>query len=231
MKRWIFLMPCLLLLAGCAGGAVGTEPAPTSAAAQVPTAPEVQPETAPEPEDDAFVRVLDYLPTARQMLFYATQDNFTGQRIYDFYDVYLRYGTVKKLQTVAEILQEQGLYLKFWDGFRPVRAQFRLWEVCPDSNFVANPNVGYSSHSRGNTVDLTLVDGEGKELEMPTGFDDFSARADRDYTDCTEIQAANARLLERVMEENGFSGYYGEWWHFTDTVDYPVELEYEPPWG
>lgn len=235
MKRWIFLMPCLLLLAGC-GARVAAEPeaVPTTLAVPAPTQPpQTQPpETeTPEPEDDAFVRVLNHLPNARQELFYATEENFTGRPIYDFFDVYLRYGTVKKLQVVAKILEEQGLYFKFWDGFRPVSAQFRLWEVCPDSNFVANPNVGFSSHSRGNTVDVTLVDGEGRELDMPTGFDDFSARADRDYSDCTDAQAANARLLERVMEENGFKGYYGEWWHFADTDVYPVETEYEPPMG
>ena len=129
---------------------------------------------------------------------------------------------------VSRDLEELGLYLKIWDGFRPVSAQFRLWEICPDPTYVANPNSGYSSHSRGNTVDLTLVDGNGTELEMPTGFDDFSARADRDYSDCTPEEAANAQVLELVMEKHGFSGYFGEWWHFSDTDNYPVEEVFSP---
>ena len=171
----------------------------------------------------------DYLPGVFLDLRYATEDNFTGQRIYDFSDAYLRWGTVKKLMAVSRELEAQGLYLKIWDAYRPVSAQYRLWEVCPDPTFVANPETGYSSHSRGNTVDLTLVNSQGQELEMPTEFDDFTALADRDYTDCPETAAANARALEELMERHGFSGYFGEWWHFSDTQTYPVELEFTPP--
>ena len=148
--------------------------------------------------------------------------------IYDFQDAYLRYGTVKKLAGVCRDLAEMGLYIKIWDGFRPVSAQFALWEVCPDPTYVADPNVGFSSHSRGNTLDVTLVDENGVELEMPTGFDDFSAKADRDYSDCTAAAANNADILEILMEKHGFTGYAGEWWHYCDTMSYPVEREVEP---
>lgn len=195
----------------------------------IPMEPAIVPTEPPVPEsDDAFVRVLDYIPTASQELRYTTEENFTGQVIYDFEDVYLRWGTVKKLKLVCEDLAELGLYLKIWDGFRPVSAQFTLWEVCPNPTYVANPTTGYSSHSRGNTIDLTLVDAQGQEVEMPTGFDDFSARADRNYSDCTESAANNAQLLEILMEKHGFSGYYGEWWHYSDTTTYPVDREFEP---
>lgn len=191
------------------------------------------PETAPiEPllpaSDETFVRVLDYLSGASQELRYATENNFTGQVVYDFEDVYLRWGTVKKLQLVSEDLAQLDLYLKIWDGFRPVSAQFTLWDIYPDPTYVANPTTGYSSHSRGNTVDLTLVDADGVELEMPTGFDDFSPKADRDYSDCTEAAANNAQLLEVLMEKHGFTGYAGEWWHFSDSTNYPVETVFEP---
>lgn len=193
------------------------------------TLPETQStQPLPEPSDEEFVKITDYIPTARQELFYATDKNFTGQIIYEFEDAYLRYGTVKKLMAVSADLEEMGLFLKVWDGFRPVCAQFRLWEVCPNPTYVANPNTGYSSHSRGNTIDVTLVDGNGVELEMPTGFDDFSAKADRDYADCSEAAANNAMILEIIMEKHGFSGYHGEWWHFSDAVSYPVEEAFEP---
>jgi len=195
----------------------------------VPTEPETVP-TVPEPpeSDDVFVRVLDYIPSASQELMYATEHNFTGQVIYDFSEAYLRYGTVKKLMLVSQDLEQLGLYIKIWDGFRPVSAQFTLWEVCPDPTYVANPTKGYSSHSRGNTIDLTLVDENGAEVEMPTLFDDFTPKADRNYSDCTETAANNAMLLEILMEKHGFSGYYGEWWHYSDTVSYPVEEVFEP---
>lgn len=154
----------------------------------------------PGPVDDAdFVKVKDYIPNIVIDLKYATTDNFTGCQIYDFEEAYLRYGTVKKLMLVQEELNKEGLSLKIWDAFRPVSAQFSLWEICPDSTYVANPNTGYSSHSTGNTVDITLVTLDGRELRMPTGFDDFSGLADRDYSDCQEETKSNALLLQNVM--------------------------------
>lgn len=246
MKRLLALLLAaglVLMLGGCRT-AEPAETEPTAAVtewttlptipATLPTIPSTEesasvPVTEPDLAEDAFVRVTKYIPEIRQELRYATENNFTGQKIYDFPDVYLRWGTVKKLWAVSDELAELGLGLKIWDGFRPVSAQFRLWQVCPDPTYVANPEKGFSSHSRGNTVDLTLVDLEGNELEMPTGFDDFTAKADRDYSDCSETAAENARLLESVMEKYGFSGYFGEWWHYTDTQDYPVEEVFEPP--
>lgn len=178
----------------------------------------------PDPPSDPaeLVRVSDYIPNIGVELKYATEDNFTGTVIYDFTDAYLRYGTVEKLAAVQNDLEGMGLGLKIWDALRPVSAQFRLWEVCPNSAYVANPNTGYSSHSRGNTVDITLVALDGSEVPMPTGFDDFSALADRDYSDCGEQAAANARLLEETMAAHGFDPYWTEWWHFSDAVSYGV---------
>jgi D-alanyl-D-alanine dipeptidase len=186
------------------------------------------PRTPAEPSDDEPVRVKDYIPDIYVDLKYATTDNFTGQVIYDFTDAYLRYGTVKKLAAVQKELTEMGYSLKIWDAYRPIGAQFRLWEVCPDPVYVANPNVGYSKHSKGNTVDVTLVLSDGGEITMPTGFDDFSTKADRDYSDVSDQAAANARLLENTMSDHGFNCYFGEWWHFSDTTDYPV-LDFTPP--
>ena len=228
------ILAIFLLFCGCEKAPVETE-APTSETVPTQTAPpETLPpativNTLPVPAPEDFVRVLDYIPSARQELLYATDRNFTGQVIYDFTDAYLRYGTVKKLIAVSEDLAQLGLSLKIWDGFRPVSAQSRLWEVCPDPAFVANPQKGHSSHSRGSTVDITLVDTDGNELEMPTGFDDFSKKADRDYSDCTEAAASRAELLEILMEKHGFRGYSAEWWHFSDTDEYPVEETFAPP--
>jgi D-alanyl-D-alanine dipeptidase len=174
------------------------------------------------PADDDLVRVLDYIPTIYIDLKYATTDNFTGTVIYDFKDAYLRYGTVKKLFTVQEELSEQGYSLKIWDAYRPVSAQYKLWQVYPDPTYVANPNTGYSSHSKGNTVDVTLVFLDGSDVKMPSAFDDFSSYADRDYSDVSNDASENASLLEKIMERNGFSGYSGEWWHYSDTTDYPI---------
>ncbi len=248
MKYLLVLAVFLCLMTACRkkDPPAQTQPAmpTTGAAAQMPvettlppetvvpqtepaTLPAIQ-ETLPEPADEDFVNVLDYLPNAMLDLRYSTAENFTGQVIYEFEEAWLRYGTVKKLMAVNRDLEELGLSFKIWDAFRPVSAQFRLWEVYPNPTFVANPTVGYSSHSRGNTVDVTLVDGNGQEIEMPTEFDDFSDRANRDYSDCPQTAADNARILELLMEKHGFTPYFGEWWHFSDTVRYPVEENFDP---
>lgn len=180
------------------------------------------------PKDDDFVRVRDYIPNIRVDLPYATSNNFTNQQIYHFTDVYLRYGTVKKLSAACEDLEAQGLYLKIWDGYRPVSAQGKLWDAFPDPAYVSPPDTGNRMHCRGSAVDLTLVDETGSEQEMPSGFDDFSSLADRDYSDCTATVAENAMLLQSIMEKHGFKGYSGEWWHFNDETSYPIEEYFEP---
>ena len=246
MKRLIAILlafACIFGLVGCGDSSVPelTDPTalPTEATlpTEAPTEPALPPETEttpvpqanqPEPEDEDFVKVRCYIPDLVVELRYATDNNFTGQVIYEFTDLWLRYGTVKKLMLVQEELREKGLFLKVWDGFRPPAAQFKLWEIYPDHTYVSNPNTGFSSHSRGNTVDLTLVDTGGRELTMPTGFDDFSKRADRDYSDCSSEAAENVRLLEETMKKHGFKPYSGEWWHFSDTESYPVEEIFEP---
>ena len=183
-------------------------------------------ESIPAPED--LVRVEDWIPDIYTDLRYATDNNFTGQAIYDFSDAYLRYGTVEKLAAVQETVAESGCSLLIWDAFRPASAQFRLWEICPDPAYVANPEKGFSSHSRGNTVDVTLVTTDGQPVDMPTDFDDFTALADRDYSDIEAAAAANARLLESAMTVAGFRPYSAEWWHFSDIQSYPVDEQFIP---
>lgn len=177
-----------------------------------------------EPDINDYVKVRDHIPDIVIDLKYATEDNFTGQVIYDFEEAYLHYGTVLKLMKVQEQLKQQGYGLKIWDAYRPFYAQERLWEVYPDPTYVADPAKGRRGHNLGNTVDITLVYADGTEVPMPTGFDDFSTRADRDYSEIEEELAANAMLLQETMYANGFTGYKGEWWDFTDT-EYYIDTE------
>ena len=206
----------LLLLSAC-----GSEPALTSAPAVTPS-PTPTAVSTPEPQPGDMVPLRELVPGIYTDARYATAENFTGEAIYDSAEVYLRRGTAEKLASVQARLEEAGLSLLVWDGWRPVAAQFALWRACPDARYVSNPFGGITNHCRGNTVDLTLVTLEGGAVEMPSGFDDFSALADRDYSDVSGTAAANARLLESLMADAGFSGYYNEWWHYTDGEDYPV---------
>ena len=220
-----------VLLSGC--GSILGKDTPDASAAALPVSPSASAaaETAsasaaasvpPAAADEDLVEVPDYIPSLYVDLKYATKDNFTGQVIYDFSDARLRYGTVKKLAAVQSALAQQGFSLKIWDAYRPVSAQVKLWQARPDPVYVADPNKGFSKHSRGNTVDVTLVRADGTEIEMPSAFDEHSALADRDYSDVSQTAKANALLLENAMTAGGFQGYSGEWWHYSDSTDYPV---------
>jgi len=184
--------------------------------------------TEKEPEDDEYVLVNKYIPDIDVELMYATDNNFTGVRIYGFTDAYLRYGTVKKLANVQKELKEQGYSLKIWDAYRPFEAQQKLWEVYPDPNYVANPANGMKKHNLGGTVDITMVAADGSIIPMPTEFDDFSLKADRNYSDIDNEEAVNnVMILQNAMENNGFTGYQGEWWDYSDTVEYEA-VDFEP---
>ena len=181
--------------------------------------------TEKEPEDDEYVLVKKYIPDIYVELMYATENNFTGVKIYDFTDAYLRYGTVKKLANVQKELKKQGYSLKIWDTYRPFEAQKKLWEVYPDPNYVAN---GMRKHNLGGTIDVTLVKSDGTDIAMPTEFDDFTAKADRNYSDIEDEEVVkNVMILQEVMENNGFTGYQGEWWDYSDTVEYEA-VDFEP---
>ena len=216
----IALALCLLLCSGCGGIKVDiTTPEPTAAAT---------PSQAPTPEPGDMVRAVDIIPDIRLDIRYAAAENFTGEVIYESAEAYLRRGTAEKLAKAQEELEELGYSLTIWDAWRPVAAQFALWRVCPDARYVADPFNGFSGHCRGNTVDITITMLDGEPVELPSGFDEFSALADRDYSDVSDAADANARLLEDVMTRAGFAGYSAEWWHYTDTDAYEVVEALEP---
>lgn len=247
MKRGVLLILLLaLLLSGCyewlptletgsteesSFASTPESTSPTDVSTSVPTESFAESVPLPVPADTDFVLIRDYIPHVRVELAYATDENFTGQIIYNFTQAYLRYGTLRKLEQAAEVLLSQGYGIVIWDAYRPVYAQQALWDICPDPNYVSPPGTGSQSHCRGCAVDITLYDLEsGELLEMPTGFDNFTSLADRDYSDATPSAAANARLLEDILSQAGFSPYFGEWWHFTDTdiASYAVSQDFDP---
>ena len=146
---------------------------------------------------------------------YATAENFFRQKFYSDPRALLRPATATKLAAAQAEFAQRNLSLKIWDAFRPLRVQREMWKVKPDSNYVANPARG-SRHNRGAAVDITLVDKDGKELDMGTGFDDFSPKAHLDALGLSETVKKNRALLREVMERNGFKPLQTEWWHFDD---------------
>jgi len=144
---------------------------------------------------------------------YATDNNFTKRVLYPAAKAKLRREAAESLASVQRELKSKNLGLKIYDGYRPLSIQWKLWEVVPNEDFVANPKKG-SKHNRGAAVDLTIVDSLGSELEMPTGYDDFTEKASHDFLNISESALQNRALLKDVMTRHGFLPIKSEWWHY-----------------
>jgi zinc D-Ala-D-Ala dipeptidase len=157
--------------------------------------------------------------TFRFELRYATARNFTGRRLpgYERAVPLLRPESARALARVQARLREQGLGLKVWDAYRPVRATLAMVDWAERSGNQWVLDQGYvareSGHNRGHTIDLTLVDlRSGRELDMGTRFDVFSEAA---HTANAEgAVRENRQRLVSAMEAEGFASYDKEWWHF-----------------
>jgi D-alanyl-D-alanine dipeptidase len=149
-----------------------------------------QPETNPIVPDSIFMsqlpssaRLVDIRTVNRNIrldIRYATTNNFLKRKLYPISKCALRSSVAQKLALVQTDLEKIGLGLKVYDCYRPFSVTKQMWEVMPDPRYVANPARG-SRHNRGAAIDLTLVDRTGKELEMPTPYDDFTEKAHADY--------------------------------------------------
>lgn len=159
-----------------------------------------------------LVDIQSIIPQVQVDLKYATPDNFTGKVVYNFSHCLLLEEVALRLRDVHAELEAIGLGLKIWDGFRPIEAQWKFWEIMPDERYVSDPRKG-GRHTRGTAVDLTLTK-DGEELPMPSAFDDFSEKAHRNYSGATVESIKNRELLQTVMEKHGFVGIPSEWWHF-----------------
>lgn len=189
----------------------------------------------PSMDASQFVVLADFIPQIVQEIRYHSSFNFIGDRI-DGYEepcALLTREAARALQAVSNEMIVQGYRLKIFDAYRPVRAvkHFMLWAL-EDQDVRMKPffypdipkqelfDRGYiarrSSHSRGSTVDLTLLDMQtGKEVDMGSPFDLFSEKSHPDYRGITDEQYLNRMNLRNVMVRNGFTTLDCEWWHFT----------------
>ena len=207
-------------------------------------------------DPSGFVLLADHIRGIVQEIRYYSTYNFIGDRI-DGYEepcAILTKEAARALKSVANEMNVQGYRLKIFDCYRPLKAvkHFVLWGIedldlrmkpffYPDLEkqelFIKGYIASRSSHSRGSTVDLTLLDMQtGKELDMGSPFDLFSEISHPDYrgSEISDEQYENRMILQRVMVRNGFEPLDCEWWHFTlkdepypDTYfDFPVSAEY-----
>lgn len=161
-----------------------------------------------------LVELLPQPPALRIDIKYASADNFMGRVVYDRPICLLHRLAAERLAVARAAAVAQGLGMLVLDAYRPPEAQWRLWEICPDTRFVAHPAIG-SNHSRGVAVDLTLFRlADGAELDMGTPFDTLDPRS---FHSCRTLPAealANRSRLLGIMIAAGFVHHPNEWWHY-----------------
>ena len=162
-----------------------------------------------------MVELKSVIPGIHYDLRYATTNNFMHEQLYkDGNITFLRLPAAEALAKVQHDLNEKGLSLKIWDAYRPYSVTVKMWEPIKDDRYVADPKKG-SGHNRGIAVDLTIIDmNSGDELNMGTGFDNFSDTAHQDFVNLSDVILQNRSLLKTIMEKYGFTALQTEWWHF-----------------
>jgi zinc D-Ala-D-Ala dipeptidase len=186
----------------------------------------------PNKREAKLVELITLDPTIKLDIRYATDDNFVGKKVYPEARAFLQKPAAKALVKVHKKLQEKGLGLVIFDGYRPWSITKLFWEVTPEEKrkFVANPAKG-SKHNRGCAVDLSVFDLKtGALIDMPSGYDEFSDRASPDYAGGTAEQRANRDMLRKLMEDAGFAVNPNEWWHF-DYKDWEKYAIYDISFG
>lgn len=224
MRLAAILLGALLL--ACASPPVASPRAPVAPAVNT-----AETEVAPDAAADTLlteVRSLD--PTIVVEMRYATSNNFTGAPLPGYFAnrAYLRREAAASLARVQRDLRRQGLGIKILDAYRPVRATLAMVEWTERVNRPDLLKDGYiagrSRHNLGLAIDLTLIELQsGRELEMGTPFDTFSAAAHT--ANASGEVAANRQMLKAAMEREGFVNYDQEWWHFSFTAPNPMRFD------
>lgn len=212
LRRAVLLLGGFGLLANCAAQRPGS-----------PTGPPVDPAATRAP---ALVEPTALDPTIRLDVRYATAENFARRPVYPEARVFLQRPAAEALVRVHRRLAVDGYGLLLFDGYRPWSVTRLFWEITPPDKraFVADPRRG-SRHNRGCAVDLTLFAlPTGREVEMPSAYDEFSERAHPAYAGGDPAARARRDLLRAAMEAEGFTVYENEWWHFDfrGWAEYPL---------
>ncbi|GLQ05213.1 D-alanyl-D-alanine dipeptidase [Sneathiella chinensis] len=144
---------------------------------------------------------------------YASDNNFTGAPVYGRAACFLNEEAAELLAEAIRLAAAQGYRLRLFDGFRPTEAVQKLWDHTPNPDYLAPPSSG-SPHARGAAIDLTLLDEQGQELDMGTGFDDMTVLSHHGVTDISAEAQKNRAILLGIMTAAGWDFYRNEWWHY-----------------
>lgn len=191
-------------------------------------------------DNSDFAPVYTVIDDAVYDIRYYSSNNFTGGRINGYYApiAYMTKESLKALSTAAEDLRKQGYRLLIWDTYRPQKAVYNFVEWINDPQNVGDKSfylalkksdllkgqyiMEKSGHTRGSTIDLTLIKKDGSYVDMGGTFDLFSEISHPDYKKLTKEQKKNRKILHDAMIKAGFKGIDSEWWHFTlENEPYP----------
>lgn len=159
-----------------------------------------------------LVELVKFEPQLRLDIRYATSKNFVGRPVYKETRAFLQRPAAEALVRVHRALKREGYGLVIFDGYRPWHVTKLFWDLTPEDKkeFVADPSKG-SRHNRGCAVDLTLYSlRTGRQVSMPSEYDDFSERAHVNYAGGTPEQRHLRELLRAAMEAEGFTIYEPE---------------------
>jgi zinc D-Ala-D-Ala dipeptidase len=173
-----------------------------------------------------LVELIQLDPAIKLDIRYATTNNFLSTPMYSQARSFLQRPAAEALLRALQSLKAKGFGLLIHDAYRPWYVTKMFWEATPEDKriFVADPKEG-SKHNRGCAVDLTLYDLKtGAAVKMPSGYDEMSERAYADYTGGTPEERERRAILRQAMENEGFTVYPQEWWHFDykDWKEYPI---------
>ena len=162
-----------------------------------------------------LVNLKDFIPGIALDVRYATNNNFTGEKIYNLPRAYARKPVAEALKRAQLDFNKLGYGIKIFDGYRPYSATVKFYEIMNgDTTYVANPYKG-SRHNRGCAIDMSLVDLKTKlELKMPTEYDAPVIESWPTAPVSDPVVRKNRDTIISVMERNGFKVYTTEWWHF-----------------
>ncbi len=168
-----------------------------------------------------LVKIKDVNPTIQTYLVFATPDNFTGQKVYASDKCYVLKEVAENLDIIQKKLNLIGLGLLIIDGYRPLSAQQKFWDLIQDERYVSNPAKNGGRHTRGTAVDVLIIDLKtGHPLPFPLKISDlkdssyFSPKVCHGHMDLPEEQIHNREFLKKIMTENGFESYPYEFWHY-----------------
>jgi zinc D-Ala-D-Ala dipeptidase len=194
--RLVFVLLVAALLNSCAAGPMVVEKA----------------------REHGLVDVRQAIPGISVDLRYATRHNVTGRPLYPRdMPCLLRPSTVERLKEAQATLRAQGYGLRIWDAWRPSEVQEKLYSHGGSTGMFLDPKVGWSRHCGGVSLDATLVDAKGRELPMPTYFDENLDHAASDQTPSDPMVRRNLHILHSAMRSAGLLPLPSEWWHFDDT--------------